>query len=67
MNTTLKGLFDYQKFEGNARLAAMISDVESRYGVALDDSDLEFVNAAGTADRDSSHRRTKRKNDDQKR
>jgi hypothetical protein len=66
MNTTLKGLFDYQKFEGNSRLAAMISDVEGRYGVALDDADLEFVNAAGTFENDAARRRNKKENDGHK-
>ena len=56
----------YQKFEGNSRLAAMISDVEGRYGVALDDADLEFVNAAGTFDNDAAHRRNKKENDGHK-
>ena len=65
MNSTLKGLFDYQKFEGNSRLAAIISDVEGRYGTALDDMDLEFVNAAGTFDSESAHRRNKKDNDNQ--
>ncbi len=65
MNTTLKGLFDYQKFEGNSRLAAMISDVEGRYGIALDDSDLEFVNAAGTFNNDAALHRNKKGKDGQ--
>ncbi len=47
MEKTLKHLFDLQRFSGNARLAAMIADVESRYGNALSDDDLEAVNAAG--------------------
>ena len=44
---TLKQLFEYQKFEKNSRLAAMIADTESRYNRALNDDDLSFVAAAG--------------------
>ena len=44
---TLKQLFEYQKFEKNSRLAAMIADTESRYNRALNDDDLFFVAAAG--------------------
>lgn len=48
----LRKLFDYQKFEGNERLAKMISDTESRYmrRQALDEDDLFMVNAAGSHD-----------------
>ena len=61
MDKTLRALFDYQKFEGNSRLAAMIDDVEKRYAVQLDDSDLEFVNAAGNFDEDALRRPSARK------
>ena len=50
MEKKLTRLFDYQKFQGNARLAAIIGDVESRYARALSDDELELVNAAGDAD-----------------
>lgn len=46
MEHTLKKLFDFQKFEGNSRLAAMLADTESRYA-GLSDDDLEMVSAAG--------------------
>lgn len=47
MEKALKQLFDFQNFSGNARLAAMIADTESRYGNVLSDDDLGAVNAAG--------------------
>ncbi len=47
METKLQRLFDYQKFEGNSRLAALIADTESRCMQELSDDDLEMVNAAG--------------------
>ncbi len=56
MSKNLKHLFDFQKFEGNSRLASMIAETESRYGVGmtrsmeLTDDDLELVSAAGTTD-----------------
>ncbi len=46
---TLKEMFDYQKFSGNSRLAAMIKDTESRYGAILSEDDLDMVSAAGPA------------------
>ncbi len=46
----LKDIFDFQKFAGNERLAALISDTESRYSSVLSLEDLEFVNAAGNPD-----------------
>lgn len=48
MDKMLKALFDFQKFSGNSQLEAMIRDTESRYGNALSDDDLEYVNAAGS-------------------
>lgn len=47
MKTILENLFDFQRFENQEDLADIISDVESRYGHALEDDDLEFVSAAG--------------------
>lgn len=51
MEKKLKKLFDYQKFEGNAGLAALISETESRYDNELSDDDLENVAAAGEFNR----------------
>ena len=39
--------FDFQRFQRNPRLAAVLDDVERRYAQALSDDDLELVNAAG--------------------
>ena len=47
MEAKLKSLFDYQRFEANGRLAALIADTESRYGCELFEDDLGLVNAAG--------------------
>ncbi len=49
MSTTkkLKALFDYQRFERNKRLQALIEDTENRCMNALSDDDLEWVSAAG--------------------
>ena len=49
MSTTekLTALFDYQCFERNERLQALIEDTESRCMNALSDDDLEWVSAAG--------------------
>lgn len=52
MSKTLKRLFDFQKFEGNSALEAMIRDTETRYGLRggmqeLSDDDLMSLNAAG--------------------
>ena len=49
MNTTKKltALFDYQRFERNERLQALIEDTENRCMNALSDDDLEWVSAAG--------------------
>lgn len=49
MDQKMKALFDFQRFQQNAKLEGIINDAESRYGDALDDADLELVNAAGTA------------------
>ena len=50
MERKLFQAFDRQRFQQNARLASIISDVESRYARALSDDDLEMVSAAGTAE-----------------
>ena len=50
MERKLFQAFDRQRFQQNARLASIISDVESRYARALNDDDLEMVSAAGAAD-----------------
>ena len=50
MERKLFQAFDRQRFQQNARLGSIISDVESRYARALSDDDLEMVSAAGTAD-----------------
>ena len=43
----LTALFDYQRFERNERLQALIEDTENRCMNALSDDDLEWVSAAG--------------------
>lgn len=48
MEQKLKKLFDYQKFQKNPRLEAMLSEAEGRYDSGLSDDDLELVSAAGT-------------------
>lgn len=47
MEKKLKRLFDYQKFENNPRLEAMLSEAEGRYEGGLSDEDMELVSAAG--------------------
>lgn len=47
MESSLKQLFDFQRFQNNDRLARMISETESRYIKELNDEDLSFVSAAG--------------------
>ena len=48
----LKALFDYQRFAQDEKLAALIKDTESRYGISddpvpLTDYDLSDLAAAG--------------------
>ncbi|HJC23900.1 MAG TPA: hypothetical protein H9761_09365 [Candidatus Eisenbergiella merdavium] len=44
-------LFDFQKFQNNPGLSAIIAETESRYEqAALSDESLEQVSAAGEAD-----------------
>ena len=50
MEERLKQLFDFQRFERNARLASLIEKTEQRYGHILFDEDLEWVSAAGDLD-----------------
>lgn len=47
MEGKLRGLFEYNRFSGNARLNKLIEETDSRYGTELSDSDLLLVNAAG--------------------
>ncbi len=48
MESLLKGLFDYQRFEENASLRAVIDSVHSRYTVReLNMEDLDMISAAG--------------------
>ena len=50
MEKKLRALFDFQRFECNAKLAAMIDRAESCCAEALSDDDLEYVCAAGEID-----------------
>ncbi len=51
MENRLIGLFEYQKFEGNAALAAVIDEVHARYAVRdMDFQEMESVSAAGIPD-----------------
>lgn len=47
MEQKLKRLFDYQKFNRNPRLDAILSEALARYEGDLADADLELVSAAG--------------------
>lgn len=47
MEGKLRGLFEYNRFNGNARLNKLIEETDARYGAELSDNDLRFVNAAG--------------------
>lgn len=48
MGSTLKKMFDYQRFEGNRDLQQVIDSVHAKYGVReLEMSDMETVYAAG--------------------
>lgn len=46
MESRLKKLFDYQRFEGNRCLDAMLAEAETRY-ITVSDDELELVSAAG--------------------
>ena len=47
MEKKLKKLFDYQRFEQNAKLEKLIQETESRYEKELSEEDLSLVSAAG--------------------
>lgn len=47
MEQKLKRLFDYQRFQKNSRLEAMLAEAEGRYAGGLTDETLELVSAAG--------------------
>ena len=47
MEKKLKKLFDYQRFEQNAKLEKLIQETESRYAKELSEEDLSLVFAAG--------------------
>ena len=44
---TLKAMFDFQRFEGNNELEALIRDTFGRGDAALSEDELEQVSAAG--------------------
>ncbi|MGN0597591.1 MAG: hypothetical protein ACI4J1_09750 [Ruminiclostridium sp.] len=52
MDKKLKQLFDYQRFENNPRLAAMLSCTREKYDFSddgeLTDDEAEELNAAGS-------------------
>lgn len=52
MEKRLRNIFDYQRFENNSRLSAMLSDALDRYVFfgegELTDDDVYLLNAAGT-------------------
>ena len=47
MEKKLKMLFDYQRFEQNAKLEKLILETENRYAMELSEEDLSLVSAAG--------------------
>ena len=46
---TLSALFDYQRFEQNPLLGALIDETGSEYGAEISDDDISRVSAAGEA------------------
>lgn len=44
---TLAALFDFQRFEGNPALGALIEETEERCAHNLSDDELAWVSAAG--------------------
>lgn len=50
MEKKLKSLFEFQRFEKNSQLEALIADTHARSAQALSDDALDFVNAAGDVD-----------------
>ena len=51
MDKILKALFEYQRFEKNERLSAMLERAENALDSSLDDEELAWV--AGGSDRPS--------------
>ncbi len=48
MESLLGRLFEYQRFEGNAALAAVVDEVHARFGLReLQTEEMEYVSAAG--------------------
>ena len=47
MENKLKALFDYQRFEKNAKLERLIRETENGYAAEISYDDLSLVNAAG--------------------
>ena len=47
IENTLRALFDFQRFQCNGELEALIQDTFGRWGAQLSDDDLEQVAAAG--------------------
>ena len=64
MENTVRRMFDYQRFENNPRLKAMLSDALSRYSFPdegeLSDDDAGLLNAAGTTVADPKREKEKR-------
>lgn len=50
MEKKLSLLFDFQHFQNNKRLAAMIQKAEQQNYCELSDDELQWVNAAGEVD-----------------
>lgn len=47
LDRKLKALFEFQRYEKNPRVEALIRETQSRYGAELSDDALGMVNAAG--------------------
>lgn len=47
MENKIKALFDFQRFQGNKRLAEMIAEAEQSLNGELSDEELSYVSAAG--------------------
>ncbi len=47
MEEKLKRLFDFQKFEKNEKLSALIDETQKRYAEELSEEELSQVSAAG--------------------
>lgn len=57
MDKVLKLLFDYQRFEQNERLSAMLAKAEKAGSALLNDEELEWVAAAGELTAEEQERR----------